>query len=241
MKVPLLLFSGGLDSTYMLHSYLLKGDVETLYIQAGQCTKKIEQELIARRAIIDKLERITGNRVREDHRFDIGREIFNHVPDCTWHQPAQWIIGALQVTDAAKHDHLAIGYVSGDCVLSRIESMRQAWTSLQAFTKGTPIPVEFPIHLYVKHDIVNAIDPRVYPDLWTCEMPVLKDGKYVACDCCVPCHDKASYMFEWRRRNGVSHAKHLRDEAKRLGPIPKRPPPTLEEPTCEGPLVKAIP
>lgn len=49
MKVPLLLFSGGLDSTYLV-SYMLaeNGPVDILYVNGGQAPEKMRLELEAR-------------------------------------------------------------------------------------------------------------------------------------------------------------------------------------------------
>ncbi len=224
MKVPLILFSGGLDSTLMLQQLLELGDVETLYVRGAQGENKIKKELAARQKIIHKLERITGNRVRNDHVVTISNELFHGgMPDVAWTQPTAWIMAALQVSDGQRHSHLCIGYVSGDCILSRMENITQAWYHIQMFTKQNVIPVYFPLHLKEKWQVLNMIDARVWDDTWVCEMPI-KDGRQlVACNKCTPCHDQASYLLNFKRRFGMTYQRHQRKRLVVLGPVPRKP------------------
>lgn len=228
MKVPLLLFSGGMDSTFMLHQALVNGDVETLYVQAGQCSNKALQELKARKRIIAKLERLTGNRVLRDHIVKLDFDMYTSFADYSWTQPLMWITGALKVTDGEeRHTHLEIGYVSGDSILSRLHNITQAWEHLQAFTKHHPIPVKFPLHTTLKTSILRGLNPHVWKDIWVCEMPTRKGRRFMACEQCEACHTRSATLHIYKRKYGQVYEKEV-VKRMRVIPLPRRKPHKLE-------------
>lgn len=231
-KVPLLLFSGGLDSSYMLQTYLEQGNVETVYVKGLIGEEKIAKELAARRKIIKVLQEKTGHYVLRDHVVDIGNIFNGSMPDQGFAQPPMWIVGALQVSDHTKHSHLAIGYVSGDQVACMIPYIVATWDNLQYFAKGGRIPVEFPLQLKRKTDILCQIWPQVVQHVWVCELPVWwRNGKRLyyydgaggqikACGKCAACVTSAGTMAMFEKLYDVKYftwfIKQLREQ-KELG------------------------
>lgn len=218
-KVPLLSFSGGLDSTFLLQGLLEKGDVETLYVTGAQCGIKVEKEKEVRKKIIKKLEELTGNKVRKDHHVVVKDLFTGDMPDHAFLQPALWINGALQVSNADVHEYLAIGYVAGDQVSCMLPEIEKTWVSIQSFTKHTPIPVEFPLKFMRKLDILERIYPETVQHVWVCEMPeVMRKGKKVLvtktelfdkikpCGYCAACLTSHGTLAMWKARYGVPYS-----------------------------------
>ena len=224
-KHPLLLFSGGLDSTYMLQCALEQGDVETLYVAANQCELKVKRELEARAKIFERLRKIRGGRVIKDHIVKVTVDIkpFSHqMPDHAWQQPLMWIHGALQVSDGYKQSELRIGYVTGDGILSKLNHMTQAWESLQAFTKHYTMPVVFPLQHFTKQNILERLDPRLWEYIWVCEMPVKKGRWLYACDKCSACHTRAKELFHFERVHEEPYTTYVRRKKKEIRYTAKR-------------------
>lgn len=190
MPVPLVVFSGGLDSTFLLYKTLLDGNVETCYFDAGQHFYKVKAEMLARSKIVTILERITGNRVMKDtfvrfpppevkvlhhystgHSTDFGRE---NIPNGTWGQAYLWMFGLLKVTDPHLHSKVRMGYVMGDEIAMHYDNLKLAWRSLQAFTKHVTLELEFPLATMLKESIVRDMPHDVMKHLWHCELPIIE-------------------------------------------------------------------
>lgn len=210
-KIPLILFSGGLDSSYLLETMLREGNVETLYVAGAQAPDKIEKEIEARRNIIRILEKETGNQVLRDHRINLPNVLGGEqsVVEHTFLQPLIWLTGAIHVTDGYRHSELLVAYVSGDQILSQLHEISQAWTSMQAFTKRTVIPIKFPFKFVTKQNILNNISKRVVQNIWICESPTKKRHNLVACKSCLPCLTIDSQLHTWEKINGYSYSSHV--------------------------------
>ena len=232
-KVPLLLFSGGLDSSYMLQMYLERGNVETLYVKGLIHEDKIAKELDARKKIIAALQEKTGNYVLRDHIIDIGPIFGGGTADIGFAQPPMWIVGALQVSDYNKHSELAIGYVAGDQIACMIPYIINAWDNLQYFAKHGNIPVVFPLKVTRKVDILEAILPQIVQHIWVCEMPEWwRDGKMIyipdglggklkPCGKCPACITMVGTLHMYKQKHDVPYSHHflwkLRDQQRERG------------------------
>lgn len=221
-KVPLMLFSGGMDSTYLLHTLLAKGDVDVLYVKGGQAADKITQELAVRKRIIWKLEQLTGNRVRYDHHVSTD-QLFAGMPNYSWCQPAMWMTGALHHVDSSRHSKLVIGYVSDDGIISRLHNIKRAWHHLQMFSKHSkPVPVEFPLHTTSKQSIMKMMDVRMWDYIWVCEMPIDKEGVTSACGNCVPCLTQHGQLAIYEKANGRTYREYIDNGVKQWEADDKR-------------------
>lgn len=214
-KHPLLVFSGGMDSSYMLWQHLEQGDVYTCYIKATQAPNKIPAELAARKKIIEFFENKTGNKVISDTVVDLGNcfeateqsyasthRWNNNIPDHAFSQALVWPFGLQFAADGNKHSKVCLGYVMGDQFALHLGDMALAWQHTSNFARRTPVPMEFPLMYTSKDRILREIPLEIIPDLWICELPkVLSTGKTIACDDCPACETWAKTVFIWERRN----------------------------------------
>lgn len=218
-KLPLILFSGGLDSSYLLQEKLKEGNVEILYVRSALNEIKMEEEIKRRENIIKILEEKTGNKVRDRHLVDLGSAPFGEIADQKFTQPAMWLNGALIASDSRKHSELCVGYVNGDSIMFDVGHIHNAWHSLQSVCKTNQvIPIVFPLAYQYKQDILRFLEPSVTRLIWYCEMPVKNkfvDGndielsKVRPCGNCTPCVTMATTLFKWRKINKKPYWKFL--------------------------------
>lgn len=230
-KVPLILLSGGLDSSFLLQEKLKEGDVEVLYITGLLGEDKMHEEKERRERIIKILEKDTSNRVRKRHTVDLGVIPFGDMADGALSQPSMWMFGALMVSDANRHSELCIGYVLGDHISSNLGHVTNAWTALQSFSKRSGnVEVTFPLMYHAKDDILRLIHPEVMRHIWYCEAP-RKNIKTInvetipealgveytrirPCGKCGSCLTMGSALYRWNKYHGTPYWKYLR---KQLG------------------------
>lgn len=222
-KHPLLVFSGGMDSSYMLWKQLEQGDVYTCYIKASQSQDKIPMELAARKKIIRFFESKTGNRVISDIIVNLGNSFLvketdptdgstkrswnNVIPDHTFGQAPLWQFGMQFAADGTRHSKICMGVVMGDQISMHLGDLALAWQHTSAFSRYEPVPLEFPLMHKSKDAILREMPLEIIRDLWICELPaqagddVPDDVQFVPCERCAACETMAKTVFIWERRN----------------------------------------
>lgn len=183
-KRPLILFSGGYDSTYLLQETLKEGDCDILSVKCGQSQLKNIQEELARKEILSVIEQCDfRGRVRGIYDFEVPL-----LKDASFSQAAPWMVGALWELDTKFHNEVRIGYVLGDQISAFLEDLKIAWKHLLKFSKwGYEIPLTFPLYSVSKKDVYTRLDPRLAKHVWFCEIPEVFDGKVRRCGQCGPC------------------------------------------------------
>lgn len=200
MKVPLVLFSGGMDSTYLV-SYMLAedGPVDILYVNGGQSGEKMRLELEARDRLIEFMNREYPNKIQRQ--YEIPQPVYLHDGQSKkWNQPNAWMQGAYRVLDAKRHNCVRVAYVDSDGAYfgKHLQHIEDQWASMlkHGFT-GDHVPLEFPILHMTKLNVLEEIDKRLLPMVWVCELP--RDGK--ACQNCSPCKLANSTLREYKHKH----------------------------------------
>lgn len=175
-KVPLVLFSGGLDSTYYLYKLLKETDVEILYIKGNQGDVKITAELKARENIIEWLSKKMKFKIRQSFIEDLSSASITR--NYKFGQITPWLFGALNVVDSNIHSNVDISYVMKDDINEFIPNIKTAWDNLSYTIHSNPITLRFPLSLYKKQDILNDIPVKLYNLTWVCELPKATNVKY---------------------------------------------------------------
>jgi 7-cyano-7-deazaguanine synthase in queuosine biosynthesis len=220
---PLIVFSGGMDSTVMLHRFLQQGDVHVCYFKAAQHWDKIDLELSARKKIIEHLTNLTGNRVLSDTIVEmkevvtIEKQVYgdfrrsNNVPDKTWGQAYLWLFGLIYVSDASRHSKICLGNVMGDSIALHLDNIAAAWSFLQRFTKGTSVPLEFPLSLWTKDGILDALPREIAAKTWVCELPEEGEEPHIrkACGKCAACKTLMKTIWMWEHTRGLNYRKYI--------------------------------
>lgn len=199
MAVPLVLFSGGLDSTYLLQQLLKQSCVETLYVHGGQASAKVKMELLHRQRIIDFFNANLPFKVTGQYERLKAMSLTSN--RSAWSQPAAWILGALAVIDPDRHSALHIGYVSDDGAYfgSHLKHIERAWYELQKISiVGDPVPLKFDLLPMRKVNILRDLDKRVLNNIWVCEIP--KEEK--PCGACKACKLAKQVLAEYQEEYG---------------------------------------
>lgn len=234
-KVPLLLWSGGLDSTWMLWQAVQKGDVDYVTVNGGQCRNKRVSEEYARIRALKWMRARTSNTIRE---IKCHVELrLAEMPALTWSQTVPWLVGALSVIDPKRHSSLEIGYVMGDEVGCILDTLKSAWDGLWKVSKqGDTVSLNFPLTMISKRRILENIPRGLYDCIWYCELPQQHDDPRVLmrvpCDGCAACitHKTELYRFELCHRTGRELGRYDPDILPQFGPElqTRKPQSTLE-------------
>lgn len=169
-KLPLILFSGGLDSTYLLSETLKNGSCDILYIAAAQGENKIKAEQEACKKIIKWLEKNKPFKIRNTYFVDITS--LPVITNYSFSQPSSWIFGALSVCNENIHNEVQIAYVLGDQISCHLINIHDAWNALSIFSKHQKINLIFPLCFTTKNKIMKEMEPKLYNLTWVCETPI---------------------------------------------------------------------
>jgi hypothetical protein len=194
-KNVLLLFSGGLDSTYLLWKNLENGNTVTpIYVELKNNKNKstIEKQQIKliwnelREGYHEKLEKI---------KFIGNYEIFPSCDPVRMKQIPFWVISMLFAQDYKYHNEIHVGYVQEDgAALSYINDIKKMYYSFLPITDGLA-DLKFPLVKKSKNDIIRELPDNLFNLIITCENPIIKPyriGKAFKYD-----WDKEDYRF-WK-------------------------------------------
>ena len=197
-RIPLILWTGGADSTLLLFDKLKNGPVDTLYLNSAQGESKSFKELNAIEKIIDSEEyqklpfKIRDRKVVEMQK---GGLPFGVSQDLALTQPLLWITGALLVCNRQRHSEVMMGYVMGDDVCGALSNMMNAWDQLEYVTKagvsGESVRLVFPLQWTSKETIYKELRRlNIEKLVWSCELPA---GDGTQCGECIPCKKASLY------------------------------------------------
>lgn len=202
-KRPLVLLSGGLDSTYLAFTLLQKTDIDVLYVKGRQSPLKIEAERTALRKIYSYFQDECRYQIINKYVSDVNNYEFIH-DNNKFAQPSIWLFAAVNVIQK-HHGNLQIAYVLGDQITRFVDRISAAWDNLISFTRHSDQKVEFPLLELDKQTIVENMPQDLRELTWTCELPTkLKNGKFKECNHCSACIGKQFYVFLSKKKYGNS-------------------------------------
>lgn len=174
------MFTGGLDSTYLLYKNLRDGHIVTpIYITIENNVDKTEKEKVVRDAILTSL--------KDDFKFTnldtltelmsvrvSGRTDCYDLPQMpVWAFATSWL-------DGKSFDEIHIGYVMNDCAVSYVEDIKRVYKSFELLqnrklTDHKTI-LKFPLAKTSKYEIMESMPDGLASKVWACETP---NRKYV--------------------------------------------------------------
>lgn len=211
-KRPLILLSGGLDSTYNAYLHCKEGRrTDYVYCDGGQGQRKISVE----KASIDKIRTWFSNELDccpSDRRSPESKVVLANSPGVSWRQALPWFVCAMEVVDPERHSVVEISYVMGDEIGHAIPALKEAWAAVWKFAKqGAFVPLEFPLCTTSKQTILENMPAELYALTWVCELPNLDTlTGATPCDQCRACETRKIEEYRYQLRKGRSLAdKHL--------------------------------
>lgn len=185
------LFSGGLDSTYLVWKNLKDGnDVVPIYVEITNNKTKTILEKNRIELLCDEFRKDFDGKIRYvEYPITIG--VNANEDSLHFKQVPIWIF-AMVFLQSMSIDEIQIGYVMNDDAISYLDDIRNMYNSYQPIC-DTMKPLEFPITKMKKWQIVSEL-PKKYLDLvFSCENARIvgsEDAKiieYEACCECTPC------------------------------------------------------
>ena len=185
------LFSSGLDSTYLVWNNLKKGnEVYPIYfeIKNNQDKPILEKNRVS--VLHTKFFEEFKNLIHPP-KYVISVDVMDINTRLHLVQAPIWILGLL-FSQIENIDEIQIGYVMNDDAISYIDDIKKAYNSYKTLSDNL-IPISFPLRKTKKEEIVENL-PEKYRELTiTCEEPRIKGNpnaeilEYHACGYCVAC------------------------------------------------------
>ena len=210
-SIPLVLYSGGMDSTLMLYCELLNRSVDTLYVTANAAEGRDVMEKRAReKAMSWFLDSDIGKdlkgRVLVDRAINLDQTLIQ-VKGYKMIQPLMWLIAGLMAFDKDRHSELMIGYIVGDTAPIKITELEAFWRNAYALMhwckpENAP-PVRFPLieRGYDKLKVLADLPLELADKIWVCERPKKKDnGSYHYCKTCASCRTHLNALDNYKHK-----------------------------------------
>jgi len=209
-KRVFLLWSGGLDSTFLIY-HLLRGGarVEAGYVKVLNNEEKAKREEKAIKKLVKEF------RSNDDWK-DTG--IFNYlgVLQEVLIKRSQNAVDLLQVPlwmnsmvltmgSGFVIDCVALGYVMGDCAISYLDDIKKVYKAYEGFSGKKFPPIVFPLKKFNKNGIFQALPERFLKHVTCCE----RDPEW--CGECKPCR---TWMECEYSRDFPEYARHFVDKRK---------------------------
>lgn len=202
-KPPLILFSGGLDSTYLLWQRLQTTNVEVLYIRGPQGEDKTEMEDKARERIREWLCTKGKTPYSILKTYDVEMPHGDQSQDNTFSQLLPWFYAALNKSTGYRHSCVEMAYVMGDQISYFLNDIARAWDTLAWAIKGAPVELKFPLIMKHKHAMIKEMPTELYNLIWYCELPENKE----ACGKCPACYTHRNALFIHDNTIAIEQAK----------------------------------
>jgi len=195
-KRALLLFSGGVDSTYQLYLNIQgKKKTDLLYVDGNQGKRKMFAEEVARTKILRLLDSEYNASSLWCSVSTQSNVNFSESPSVGFAQAPAWFIAALEAANPERHSEVQICYIAGDQITGYLDRLIYAWDNLWGiFKQGEKVPLTFPLRLKMKTQIYREIPEDLYHLSWVCELPEYvgddphSEGiKYQPCGTCLAC------------------------------------------------------
>lgn len=170
------LFSGGLDSTYLVWKNLEEGNVVVpIYIDIKNNRDKVKLEKNRAELLVNKFrDKYTSDKI--DHvRYPLTIEVSgNNVADLA--QVPVWIMG-LTYSQGYDLDEIQIAYVMNDDAISYLSEIKKLYKSYELITKYNKprlTPLKFPLAQTNKYQMLAELPQEYKYLIVSCEEPRIK-------------------------------------------------------------------
>jgi 7-cyano-7-deazaguanine synthase in queuosine biosynthesis len=182
------LWSGGMDSTYLIQHLLDKSPnnvVWASYVKINNNKEKIKMELNAIKKITPILKQKYLDRFYYrgiSCEFDL-KQVTNNLK---FYQMPIWI-SAVVCTTGSNVNEIAIGYVMNDDAISYLNDFKKIVKSFDALSKNKFPKISFPLDKIKKDEIIENMDPSLLKHVVWCECPKIGSGRIRPCKGCDAC------------------------------------------------------
>lgn len=196
MKVPLHMWSGGLDSTYLLWLRLKEGwTVDILYTDLRNNGDTNKWEILARKRLKKELLSLKGN-IRTEIEYRV--PVIHNASSVILPQIFLWVQTILFNFDSKKHSCIELGYVKGDDFWHHKDKVLEYLEIATSIHKPELKikNIQYPLEWFTKASIINKLksDPvgkKLLPLIRYCE-----ETKREACGKCPSCIKHKLALYE---------------------------------------------
>lgn len=207
MRNYLVMWSGGIDSTYLIKYLLDRNKVDNVtaaYVIIKNNSNKTRMELAAIRQMIPYFVKQYGKRFQF---YKDCNEVKHYgFQNVVLGQALIWVFYGLMIADV---DYLALGYICGDDAVSYLDDARSMRKSMLGFCYRLP-KLSFPLMKYSRVDTWNGLPEELRKLTVWCENPKIS-GKVEQCGRCVACIEHKMYKL---KHGMVKDIKYLNDTSK---------------------------
>lgn len=196
-KVPLILFSGGMDSTTLLFRH---PHADTLSVDFGNSWSKTAHEKEAQLHIRDYIDRCNSDvdGYRQGKSFRDSYHVTADFHPNALNQMPVWFMKVFEHAKADRHSEVMIGICPGDDSVSSVWSLQAAWDNLwhatRIFSYDERPKMSFPVLHSSKAAQMRELPDDLIKLTWSCEDPYNKSGK--ECGKCKPCITKFTELIK---------------------------------------------
>jgi hypothetical protein len=187
-KNILILFSGGLDSTYLLDKNLKEGNhVVLVYTTIKNNSNKIKSELHAIGQIVEFYKNRYPNKI--DNVIYNEVDVFGHCDGILFKQLPIHIFSLLTMVDSLQSE-VQIGYCMNDDMVSYLPDLKNLYDSYRPFLKDGAPDITFPVAKMQKENMFDSLPIEVQKLVFSCEDPI------GLCEPCGKCHPCLRYEYQ---------------------------------------------
>jgi len=205
------LFSSGLDSTYLVYKNLEEGNhVLPVYVEITNNINKVKIEKQNIFMLYELFVEKYGHDLISKPIIVTEVSVNNYSHEIIFTQLPIWIFSISYLT-YSDLDEIQIAYVSNDDAISYISEIKKFYKAHKWLHRGKQPKLLFPLIKLMKYEIMEKLPSQYKPYLTSCENPILlpyfmkvkRYGTierlqfYEPCGCCVPCEriirDELSY------------------------------------------------
>ncbi len=185
-KLPLVLWSGGTDSTALVIDLLSKSDIDLLYVnlENNRFQQYYEKKSILKMKSILNDSNLKG-KIKTCHSF--GYEQIN-ISKSIYSQPALWLTAASFIANPEIHSSVNLAYIRQDDAWHYKTEMHKFWSSIHNLTSdGKNVPLVFPFEWHTKKNMIDIIKNFEYGEqilnlIYWCESGHTKNcGECASC------------------------------------------------------------
>ncbi len=190
------LYTSGLDSTFLVYKNLKEGNVvQPFYVRLSNNDTKTKAELYNIDKQIELFREAYGESIKSIRTImKLNIDEFSYTTALV--QAPMWVY-ALQFVQNCDIDEFQIGYVMNDCAISYLDEIKILYRTFHglAMMGSKQVPLAFPLTKYSKVDILTDLPGKYRRYLWSCEMPrvIGEDDHIEYHPCGGTCHPCTKY------------------------------------------------
>ena len=195
MKRVIIPWSGGVDSTYLIHKNLEEGnEVRTFSVLLNNNISQRDREKSSRSILSKYFREKYPGKFSEDTSYNFNSIQVSSSYNMILSQPPIWILFCYYSFDLSGYDEIQIGYIMNDDAISYLDDIRNLHSSYKPFTNYTIPELKFPLTKMKKWEIMNQLPEFIMKNVSYCEY---YDEKNCACLSCKRHNDELK-SSDWK-------------------------------------------